>query len=399
MLKIVIIGSGIIGATIAYELSKNPSLSITLIDQQEPASGSTGAALGILIGYLSQKMKGRAWNLRRDSMEIYETLLPELEELTGIKIPCNRQGIVKLLFEEDNLEKWQNLINTRAKQGYTLGKWDLSQLKAKCPQIQDSRVIGAIYSPGDRQINPTVLTKALVQGASIRGVNCIFGQKVQKIVVSDHNEANKAHCTHIQLGDADIEADWIILASGIGTDHLISSLEPPIPQPPIPQFWGESSKISGSTDHSPKLGGERRLPLEIRPVLGQALLLKGDQVIGNPDFQPVITGNDIHIAPLGNGEYWIGATVEFPNEQGEVIAQEQLLEEVRQQAIALCPSLANATVMLSWSGKRPRPEGKPAPVIELLSGYENIILATGHYRNGILLATATAKEVCNMISA
>ena len=135
----------------------------------------------------------------------------------------------------------------------------------------------------------------------------------------------------------------------------------------------------------------------MRPVLGQALQLKLQQPIGNLEFQPVITGDDVHIVPIGNGEYWIGATVEFPNERGETIAEPALLEKVRQDAIAFCPKLADATIIRTWSGKRPRPEGEPAPIIGRLPGYSNVLLATGHYRNGVLLAPATAMAIRDRI--
>jgi glycine/D-amino acid oxidase-like deaminating enzyme len=71
---------------------------------------------------------------------------------------------------------------------------------------------------------------------------------------------------------------------------------------------------------------------------------------------------------------------------------------VYQQAIAFCPSLAAGAIVRTWSGKRPRPEKKSAPIIEYLPGYDNVILATGHYRNGVLLAPATAKIVREMLS-
>ena len=77
-MKIAIIGCGIVGAAIAYELSLVKGLDITLIDQKAPASGSTNAALGILIGIISRKTKGRAWRLREASMQRYPTLISEL---------------------------------------------------------------------------------------------------------------------------------------------------------------------------------------------------------------------------------------------------------------------------------------------------------------------------------
>ena len=70
-----------------------------------------------------------------------------------------------------------------------------------------------------------------------------------------------------------------------------------------------------------------------------------------------------------------------------------------QQAIARFPALQTATILHQWYGLRPRPEGRPAPIIETLSGHPQILLATGHYRNGVLLAPATARQVREMITA
>jgi glycine/D-amino acid oxidase-like deaminating enzyme len=133
-------------------------------------------------------------------------------------------------------------------------------------------------------------------------------------------------------------------------------------------------------------------------VLGQAVRLKLNAPLGDRSFQPVITGDDVHIVPLGSGEYWVGATVEFPGATGEVAADPKSLQQVMTGAIALCPALANATLLKTWSGLRPRPQNRPAPVVERLSGYENILLATGHYRNGVLLAPATAEKVKEAIA-
>jgi len=105
------------------------------------------------------------------------------------------------------------------------------------------------------------------------------------------------------------------------------------------------------------------------------------------------------LVPLGNGEYWVGATVEFPAETvGNAMAPlPDQLEQMWTGAIGFCPALANAEIHQSWSGLRPRPQGQPAPIIGPLDGYENVLLATGHYRNGVLLAPATAQLVRDMI--
>lgn len=156
------------------------------------------------------------------------------------------------------------------------------------------------------------------------------------------------------------EQDWLIISAGLGSTPITASL-------------GQN--------------------IEIKPVLGQAVKLRLNKPCGYKDFQPVITGKDRHLVPLGNGEYWLGATVEFPAATGELIADRELLERVKRDAIDFCPMLADATILETWSGLRPRPQGKPAPIIEFLSGYNNVLLATGHYRNGVLLAPATAKAI------
>ncbi|MFP4007996.1 MAG: NAD(P)/FAD-dependent oxidoreductase, partial [Spirulinaceae cyanobacterium] len=145
MTRIAIIGCGIVGAAIAYELSAIASLEITLIDRKTPATGSTGAALGVLMGIISHKTKGRNWRLRRDSLERYETLIPELEAITGKKILYNRQGLVMLRFEEDDLSRWQTLQTQRDNQGWPLELWSREQLRDRLPHLQDDRIIGAVY--------------------------------------------------------------------------------------------------------------------------------------------------------------------------------------------------------------------------------------------------------------
>ena len=361
MSKIIIVGCGIVGAAIAYELSLISSLNITVIEQKTPASGSTGAALGVLMGVISGKKKGRAWKYRDYSLQRYETLIPELEATTKIKIPVNYQGIVKLLFNDDNLEKWHQLQQIRQRENWQLEVWDRAYLSLKCPQIQDERIMAAVYSPQDRQIHPQLLTEALVKAAINNGVQFKFGVSVNQILPSKQEE----YCQGIMTSEGIYNTDWLIVAAGLGSTPLTASV---------------SQK------------------LDLRPVLGQAIRLRVEQSLGLAEFQPVITGNDVHLVPLGNQEYWLGATVEFPDEMGNVIAEKKLLEQVIQEVIAFCPALQDATIVETWSGKRPRPQGQAAPVIGKLTGYNNVLLATGHYRNGVLLAPATAKEVRDFIT-
>ncbi|MEA5620112.1 FAD-dependent oxidoreductase [Cronbergia sp. UHCC 0137] len=371
-MNVVIVGCGIVGAAIAYQLSEVKGLNITVFDQKPPAQASTGAALGVLMGVISHKIKGKAWQMRQSSIQRYETLIPELEALTGRKIPYNRQGILMLLSENPEqplesgvevLSDWEQLRDVRKLQGWELQVWENQQLQQYCPQINHPNIIGAVYSPQDRQLNPTALTLALVDAAQRRGVNFKFGVAVQSLEKADtENLAEVKKCTFIETTEGKFPADWLVVAAGLGSTLLTTQL------------------------------------VNIRPVLGQALYLSLGHILGNPNFQPVITGNDVHIVPMGGGDYWVGATVQFPDEENQILPKQDLLASVRKQAIAFIPDLASAKILRTWSGLRPRPEGRPAPVIDKLPGFSNVLLATGHYRNGVLLAPATASAICEMIN-
>ncbi|MGB3654689.1 MAG: FAD-binding oxidoreductase [Rivularia sp. (in: cyanobacteria)] len=373
MNHIVIIGCGIIGATLAYELSLIEGLKITVVDKQPPAQAATGAALGVLMGVISHKVKGKAWRMRQTSIQRYETLIPELETITNKKIPFNRQGILMLLpspqVTTDDLAFWEKLRETRRNQGWQLDILDKAQLEKICPQIdvKSQEYIGAIHSPQDRQLDPTALTLALVEAAKHNGVSFKFG--VSALGMKSTSSQENSSARELETTDGAIAADKFIISAGLGSSLLTEQL---------------NQKV------------------DIRPVLGQAIHLRLGHPLAKSEFQPAITNNDTYIVPCGAGvypttDYWVGATVEFSEDGGELFADKELLEQTLKSAIATCPELSSARVIRTWSGLRPRPENRPAPVIEQLPGYDNVILASAHYRNGVLLAPATAEMVKEMI--
>lgn len=365
-LRVAVIGCGVVGAAIAYELSRIPYVDVTVFDQNSPAQGSTGAALGVLMGVISHKTKGRNWHLRELSLQRYDALIPELEAATGQPIPYNRHGIVSLVFDPESWPKWQKLQRTRHTQNYPLELWTVEQVRDRCPYLNVEQVHGAIYSPRDRQVNPTALTEGLITAAQQQGARFHFHQTVQALRQDTGGTNNPVQM--IQTPQAEFTADWVVIAAGLGTPALSASSLPMI------------------------------------PVLGQALRVHCDLNLSDSAFQPVINGDDIHLVPLGDHHYWVGATVEFPPQENfadfaQLLPKKQQLNAVHQGAIAYCPALATGTIHHTWSGLRPRPHNQPAPVIQALETNPNVILATGHYRNGVLLAPATALTVKSMITA
>lgn len=388
--QVAIVGCGVVGATIAYELSQIEGLQVTVCDRGAPAGGSTGAALGVLMGAISQKKpKSRAWRLRQASLEGYDRLIPQLEAQLNRRIPRNDYGILKLATAEENWQKWQKLAEIRREQGFPLEIWSAAEVRSRFPQVGQLDGSGAVFSPRDRQIQPVPLTQALVEAAQQRGVRFAFGTTV---VGADWDARGCLTRLHARAGldnensergvsenpkpisenqiDASFEVDAVVLSAGLGSTPFAERL--------------------------PSANGAGEAAIALRPVLGQALRFRLSEPF--PSGFPVLTGGDVHIVPLNDWECWVGATVEFPDAAGTVTADAALLEAVREAAIALYPPLATAQLRDRWQGLRPRPEGRSAPVIDTLPGCENLLLATGHYRNGVLLAPGTAQVVRDWVT-
>ncbi|OAB59733.1 FAD-dependent oxidoreductase [Phormidium willei BDU 130791] len=366
MTQVLIVGAGVVGAAIAYELSLIPGLEVILCDRDRPAAGSTGAALGVLMAAISQKKpKSRAWKLRQQSLQRYATLIPELEAKLGRDLPGNDGGILKLCSMEENWQKWQGLAALRQQQGFPLELWSVDEIQRRFPQLGVETISGAVFSGCDRQIQPRPLTEALLEAAQLNGVVLRWQTEIVEVDsdLADVSTAEIRRCQRVTTQSGEVyEPDWLVLAAGLGTTPLSQQLQAAI---------------------------------AIEPVLGQALRYRVPG--GFPQNCPVITGGDVHVVPLTHDECWVGATVEFPDSTGTVTADESHLAAVQEAAIGLYPPLAEAEVLEHWSGLRPRPDGRSAPVIDRLENYENVLLATGHYRNGVLLAPATAMAVQRLI--
>jgi glycine/D-amino acid oxidase-like deaminating enzyme len=358
--KIVIVGCGIVGATLAYELSQD-SLSQNfqwdvqvLESRSNPAQEATGAALGLLMGVISQKVKGRAWQWRQEGLRYYQRLLPELASM-GLPVSHNDRGLLKLVSDPGDLAKWQSLADTRVKQGWPLEIWSAAKTLDRFPFLQVSDQTSAVYSPADWQVHPAEMTRSLVKAAERQKVR--FHWNVNVLQVTDRG---------VETEQGFVEAGRVIITAGLGSSMLTANSEQ---------------------------------PLKLMPVLGQAIHYRLSDF---SDFHPVVTSNDVHAVPLGGGEYWVGATVEFPGELlmgTDVVPSTESFAELQSRSIDFFPALATAEILDTWSGLRPRPMGRPAPVVERLAGYQNVIVATGHYRNGVLLAPATARMVQELLMA
>ncbi len=343
--KVVIIGCGVIGAAIAYELSYT-DLQVTVLETKpEPGKGATGASLGVLMAACSQTKNADLIKLRLASLLRYESLIPQLIAETNLEIPYNRAGILCLDDRPDVEDKWQLLIATREAQGFDLQYLDSVAMQRDYPQLQAEK---GLYSISDRALNPTKLVQSLVKAAELHQVKFQY------------------NCAISQISDLP-EADWIVVTAGVGSDALLK------------QF--------NLIDTDSTL---------LTPVGGQAIRVHAPDL----KLQPVVhavdnNGEDINIVPLGKEQYWLGATVEFHPQE---LPRADNVAFLLAQAAKFCKALADAEVLETWAGYRPRPHQRRSPILGFIPNHKNILLATGHYRNGVLMAPVTASIIRDLIT-
>lgn len=349
---VVVIGCGVVGCAIAYELAA-AGLSVIGVEAGDPAAGSTGAALGVLVGISSQQVGGDGVELRLKSLERFDPLIARLEEDLGRGLPVNRRGILKLL-QLGEADDWQKTLAARQQAGYRLQLLSPAEVGSLQPGLR-ADLAGAIYSPQDRQIQPKLLTQALLEAAQRKGARFFFHQPVQRV---KHSPDPPFRLQAIYTPDLTCSAGQVILAAGLGSSPLADKLDLQVP---------------------------------LQAVKGQALRVKAPDLL----LGPVITDADLHLVPLGDGSLWVGATVEFHSPHPDPTLR--ALQDLLTRAITLCPALAEATLVDQWAGYRPRPTRQRAPILGFAPPYTNLLIATGHYRNGVLLAPITAAVMRDLV--
>ena len=185
-----------------------------------------------------------------------------------------------MLCFEGQLGDWQRLVEIRRSQGWQLEIWDAAQVLSNCPQLNSEQITAAIYSPQDRQVDPLALTLAMVDAAQRNGVTFHFGVTVEEYYLTTTSTKSVGAVAQLPLLQ---DADWVVVAAGLGS----------------PQFLKEIPVHCGGIQ-PPLSESKNSLPCpSIRPVLGQALHIRLAKPLGRADFQPVITGDDVHIVPVG----------------------------------------------------------------------------------------------------
>jgi len=348
--SVLVVGAGIVGLTAAWQLAQRGH-SVTLIDPADPGPSGSRAALGVLMARVFHRSSGRAWRLRQQSHQLWHTWLGELEQ-RGYRLP-RRQGLLLLAATPAELEQQRRIAADRARLGIPMHTLAPEALEGFHPQLP-GRPLGGLLSPEDGQLDPAPLMAALLTEATRAGVRCVAARAVAL-------ERSKPWRIELAGGDR-LAADWLVLALGLGTAPLLASL-----------------------GHS----------LALEPVLGQALEL---ELSNEPhwNWPGAVVWCGVNLVPRpdladSGRRLWLGATLE-PG----ALASPRALDTLRDLDGAAPGWLRRATVVRQWQGLRCHPQQRPAPVLD--EPEPRLLIASGHYRNGVLLAPATAAWLCERLS-
>ena len=344
----VIIGGGVIGLSIARELHKRGHTGITVVDKGACGEESSWAAGGMLGPQAESDHGGYFYDLCSESRDLYPMLASELLSETGIDIELDRKGTLYVAFSGDEMARLSSRFELQRARGLAVDILDASEIRRREPFISPD-VVGGLFFPHDWQVENRKLLLALRKYAELNEIEIVENCDVQKL------ETNGSRIVEVIAGDRVFEPDNVVVAAGC---------------------W------------SGKLG----MPLpEVVPVRGQMICYRTAKRV----YEHVIYSLRGYIVPRQDGRVLAGSTSEFVGFSKGVT--DDGISALRAMAEEISPSLASQTPYDSWSGLRPKTADE-MPVISRIEGLSNAFGATGHYRNGILLAPITANIIADRLA-
>jgi glycine oxidase len=338
---VAIAGGGIIGASIAFELAAE-KLKVVLLDRRQPGMEASWAAAGMLSPGPDSLEAIPLVPLAMESLRLYPEFIAAIEETSSLTTEFDRKGTLQV-FSGPRAEadrEWMVKEFHRANQKMQPLSADAARKMEK--HLGPAGCVAA-YLPEEATLDPRLLMKACLTAAECRGVEILAGCEVTSVL------EDAGRCTGIVAGTEKILAENVIAAAGSFT-----------------------AGISSLARYAPT-----------RPVRGQMLALRSKEI----QLERVVRSEKGYLVPRRDGRIIAGSTLEDAGFNKSVTPGgiRQILDGV----LELVPGLANAEIIETWSGLRP---GTPdtLPILGP-TDVKGLFTATGHYRNGILLAPVTAK--------
>jgi len=343
-----IAGGGVIGGAIALELAR-AGLRVAVFDRQQPGQEASWASAGILSPAPENPGMVAMVPLGKASMALYPKFVERVEETSGRSAGFRPKGTLEALFSHDTKAQLSTVIALHHGLGLRAEPLRAEDARELEPALSEE-VEAAVLRPEEASVDNRALTAAILEAAQRSGAE-IFSENGVKAIWREENR-----CAGLVLQNEKVEAKWTIMAAGCF-----------------------SAAIEGIAQYAP-----------VRPAKGQMVALRADEL----KIDRVLWSEKIYLVPRNDGRIAAGATVEHAGFDKRVTAGG--IEKILSSAIELAPGLVNARIEETWAGLRPdSPDHLP---ILGPTDIDGLVMATGHFRSGILLTPITARLVREWIT-
>lgn len=348
--EIVIVGGGVIGCAIAYNLAGRGAC-VTILERTTIAAEASSAAAGLLAPIAEASQDDAFLQLAIAGLRAFEEEAEGLETTSGLAIEYVQSGIVRVAETPEQAAALRARIGWAEAQGLPVRWYDAPHVHGIVPALGDT-VIGGLYSPEEAQVHPRRLTLALAQAAARRGAVIREGAGVDALI----HEGRTVTGVRLQSGEV-VTGDWTVLAGGAWT----------------------------------RLIGRGAAELPVAPVHGQYVLLRA---LPQP-FTHALYGEHIYLVPRPDGTIYLGATEE-PERGYQKRVTVGAIHWLLAGATRLVPALEEADIIATGSGLRPGSADR-LPILGLAPEMEGLAIATGHFRNGVLMSLITGRLMAELL--
>lgn len=343
----VVVGGGVMGSAIALRLARGGQ-KVLVLEKAVPGAEASGAAGGILGPQIEGEEDGPLFRLCLTSREEHRELAADLRESTGIDVGWRNCGLLKVALACDDLGPLAHKLAWQRSIGLRVEELSGDEVRKLEPHLSAEVTMG-LHFPDECQVDPRQLVKALPLAAQRAGAT--FRPALVRRVLVENGRA-----VGLQLDGETIHAGAVVLAAGA---------------------WTTLVEGTGLPAHA------------VAPVRGQMVRLDSRE----PRLRRIVFTPRGYLVPRPDGTLLTGSTMERVGYDKRVTAGG--VAGILRNALAAVPSLADAELTETWSGLRPAPvDGLPL----IGSGpAEQLYVASGHHRNGILLTPATARLVADAV--
>lgn len=346
---VAIAGGGLIGGSIALELART-GLHVGLFDRQEPGKEASWASAGILSPAPESPAMIALVPLGKASMALYPDFVATVEDLSGQSVGFRAKGTVEVLTSRHARAELSTIIALHHGLGLRAEPLSAADARELEPALREDAE-AAVLRPAEASVDNRLLIQAVLVSAQRNGVNIFSG------AAADSLWREGGICKGLIANGEKISAKHTVIAAGCF-----------------------SAQIQGVEPYAP-----------VRPAKGQMISL----LCPEAKIERVLWGDEIYLVPRNDGRILAGATVEYAGFDKTLTAGGQ--KKLLSAAIAMVPAFERARIEETWAGLRPdSPDHLP---ILGPTDLEGLVIATGHFRSGVLLTPVTAKLVREWITS